>query len=1220
MAGMGQAMARSIVMSTLPRQSHSLRPSLLPFPGQRPASSSSSSFPPVSLRCLSTITIGCRRAPSPRSKPNPDHACSLRPVRQTPLPSLTQCRRNSSRSTGNPETSRAESSSRRREDEAEETEGEKAPSPIPIHPPAPIAPPSATAEVTPTLPGGKDPKPDAASIIKLLSLAKPQWKLLTVGVACLSVSTAVNLSIPWVIGRIIDFFAPGSDATLLFGLPLEKATGALAVVLLIGAAANSGRSIALRLAGQRTVASIRNQTYGKYLSLPPSHIETAGVGDALSRLGQDTSIVGQSLSENLGEGLKAILGAGAGIGAMYLISPTLTFVMLCIIPPIAVGTFFYGRFIRKLSLKTQEAMGGMSKLAEERLSAHRTVTASNTQLSERALYAGKVDGVYGLQKKETFANGIFQGANEVAGDIGMIGLLIYGGVLVRRGEITVGDMTSLFIYVNWIEWSLNTLAGFFTGLMKGVGASQRIIGLHALPSPIPLSVGEPVAKSRNGSIELRGVDFAYPSRPDAKVLNGLNLRIDKGERIALVGGSGSGKSSIQLLLLRFYDPTSGTVSFDGVDIKSFVPEAWRSRIGIVPQDPILFGGTIEQNIAYGHPNATREEIKVAARVAHCDFIEKLPQGYDTLITKNSLSGGQRQRIAIARALVGNPSVLLMDEATSALDSESERAVNAALNDLFANSDITVILIAHRLSSIASADRVILLDGGAVAEDGTYHDLITRRHGKFRKMVEGQLAKIEIGEPTSVVDPAAAPPPTIEAPPQADSESAAVRASSGSASSKERAAIAAASASGSSHQRRSAHTSAVPRPFFSSQPAPYSPPFKTVYGAANAPVPDLPDLHIPAPTAPNAPLSAYRPLTPLNLKRLLGIYSQLSKRNLTILMTLTATTGLALSPLPLSLPLLFNLTIGTLLTSAAANTFNQILEVPIDAQTPRTRVRPLCMRKITPFHAAMFGLICTITGGAILYWGCNPTTAALGLGNLVLYAGIYTPMKRFSVANTWVGAVVGAITPLMGWTATGGSLWPTSEQPLLLHWPWSSSSASDPEASALPNPLTPLTLFALLFSWQFPHFNALSHMIRPFYALSGYPMLSVLSPRLNALVSLRHALLLVPFTALLGPLSGSVDWSFALTSAIPNYIFVRDSWLFYKQTTEARAKRLFFVSLWYLPVVLGLMLVHKNAAQWLSRGSGTTAEESTVPETIGVRAVNDHVRKEQEEEGRLEARV
>jgi ABC-type multidrug transport system fused ATPase/permease subunit len=192
------------------------------------------------------------------------------------------------------------------------------------------------------------------------------------------------------------------------------------------------------------------------MSLPPAHIEQSGVGDALSRLGQDTSIIGQSLSENLGEGLKAVLGAAVGVGMMYLISPTLTLIMLVIFPPISASSYFYGKFIRKLSLKTQEAMGDMSKLAEERLSAHRTVTASNTQPSEEKLYAGKVNEVYGLQKKETVANGLFQGFNEVAGDVGMIGLLIYGGFMVKSGDVSVGDMTSLLIYVNWIEWSLNS--------------------------------------------------------------------------------------------------------------------------------------------------------------------------------------------------------------------------------------------------------------------------------------------------------------------------------------------------------------------------------------------------------------------------------------------------------------------------------------------------------------------------------------------------------------------------------------------------------------------------------------------------------------------------------------------------------------------------------------------------------------------------------------------
>ncbi|KAL7419863.1 ATP-binding cassette permease mdl1 [Cryptotrichosporon argae] len=987
------------------------------------------------------------------------------------------------------------------------------------------------------------PTADTSSILKLVSLATPQWKLITVGVACLVVSTGVSLSVPYVIGRIIDFFAPGSEQTLLLGLPLEQAAMALAGVLLVGAAANAGRSITLRLAGQKTVAQIRNKTYAKYLALPPSHIEQAGVGDALSRLGQDSSIVGQSLSENLGEGLKAVMGTVVGVGAMYLISPKLCAVMLLLFPPISIGSYYYGRYIRKIALKTQEAMGSMSKLAEERLSAHRTVTASNTQPAERGMFAAKVDGVFSLQRKETFANGIFQGANEVAGDLAMIGLLIYGGILVRRGEVSVGDMTTSLIYVNWIEWSLNTLAGFFTGLMRGVGASQRIIGLHALPSPIPLSVGE-AASTKPGSIELRDVSFAYPSRPDVKVLSGLNLRIDQGEQVALVGGSGSGKSSAQLLLLRFYDPTSGSVLFDNRDIRELEPESWRARIGYVPQDPVLFAGTIEENIKYGHPDASRADVVRAASIAHCDFIERLPEGYDTVITKAAMSGGQRQRIAIARALVGRPAVLLMDEATSALDSESERAVNAALEALFADSDITVILIAHRLSSIAAAERVVYLENGTVAEDGSYDDLISRPHGRFRRMVEGQMAKI--GAPAEDSDDSRAPAPE---PAKTDHRPAVqVRAK--------------ASSPFANGQRRMAHTHALR--------------IRTVAHAQSAPATfPLVPLDLPAPPPPS--FTSYKPVPPLTPRRLVSIYSALSKRNLSILMTLTATTGLALSPLPLSLSLLLSLTAGSFLTSAAANTFNQILEFPLDAQTPRTRVRPLVARRVSPFHAAVFGAVCAVVGGAVLWFGCNPTTAALGIGNLLLYAAVYTPMKRFSVWNTWVGAVVGAITPLMGWTATGGALWPTAAQPLVLHWP---GADLDSALTGAPNPLTPLTLFALLFSWQFPHFNALSHMIRPYYALSGYPMLSVLAPRLNALVSLRHALLLVPICSALAPLSGSVDWSFAATSALPNAVFARAAWQFWRNTNEATAKRVFFISLWYLPAVLGLMLVHKNVRGWL----------------------------------------
>lgn len=792
--------------------------------------------------------------------------------------------------------------------------------------------------------------------------------------------------------------------------------------------------------------------------------------------------------------------------------------------------------------------------------------------------------------------------------------------------------------------SASALNTFYAGLQKGVGASGRIISLLNVDSPIKLSQGTSVPRDGPGNIELRNVTFAYPARPDAKVLDSLNLRINQGERIALVGGSGSGKSSVQLLLTRFYDPNSGKVLFDGHDIRDFKPEAWRSLIGVVPQDPIVFGISMHDNIAYGHPNATRQDIQRAAKIAHCDFIDRMPEGYDTIIAKNSLSGGQRQRVAIARALIGNPAVLLLDEATSALDAESESAVNAALDNLFDNSHMTVILIAHRLSSIAQADRVVLLDGGKVVEDGSYYDLISRPHGKFRKMVESQMAKV--GEPASIG----------EEPAEAVAEEQEGESSSQSTSSPEahpaqteeqheqpsRPAAARSSRSPTASampfnggQKREMHTRsglnraqrrqlATDRPDAPPTVPPTPPPtvpsdaaatasttdsfaapsaaapqtepestdvaahneedgslvfveeatrFPSVFSASGRHKARLPDLDIPAALAPAAPIEDYKPPPPWTARRLISTYAALSKGRLSILMTLTATTGLALSPLPTSLELLLSLTAGTFLTSAAANCFNQILEAPIDAQTPRTRVRPLVTRRISPFHAAIFGAVCAVVGAATLYLGCNATTAALGVGNLVLYAAVYTASKRFTVWNTWIGAVVGAITPLMGWTATGGSLWPTWEQPLTFYWP-------SMEVADLPNPLTPLTLFALLFSWQFPHFNSLSHMIRKYYALSGYPMLSVLSPRLNALVSLRHAVLLVPFCSILAPLSGSVDWSFAATSLVPNAYFVRCAWGFYRHTTEAAARRVFFVSLWYLPAVLGLMLVHRYAGTWL----------------------------------------
>lgn len=390
------------------------------------------------------------------------------------------------------------------------------------------------------------------------------------------------------------------------------------------------------------------------------------------------------------------------------------------------------------------------------------------------------------------------------------------------------------------------------------------------------------------------------------------------------------------------------------------------------------------------------------------------------------------------------------------------------------------------------------------------------------------------------------------------------------------------------------------------------------------MPGFPELNVPAVRPPTQDPDAYRAWPKLTPARLYGIYLQLAKNRLSVLVTLTSTTGLALSPLPLSLPLLLSLTTGTYLTSAAANTFNQIVESPLDAQTPRTRSRPLVARRISAWHAFLFGASCAILGGAVLYYGCNPTTAALGIGNMVLYAGVYTPMKRFTVLNTWVGAVVGAIPPMMGWTATGAGIWPTREEPIKLFglpgwmnvmlgihtdeadddddddrvngensrrrpiWMYPADATVidytrgtlvPASAVSTPNPLVPWTLFLLLFSWQFPHFNSLSYLIRRAYALSCYRMLSVTNVRHNALVSLRHSFLLLPFCSVIAPLTGAVSWTFALTSAAPNGVMLARAWQFYRRMNDRTARRLFWVSLWQLPVVLVLTMVHKTDATW-----------------------------------------
>ncbi|KAJ7350634.1 P-loop containing nucleoside triphosphate hydrolase protein [Mycena albidolilacea] len=576
----------------------------------------------------------------------------------------------------------------------------------------------------------------ASSFGKIVALAKEEKKPLLMAIGLLFVSSSVSMSVPLTVGKLIDFF---SSANPQFPLDLSawQASSLLLVVFTVGALANAGRALLMRMAGQRIVGRLRERTYAAALEQEVEYVEK-GEGDVLSRLSVDTSVVGESVTRDLSDGLRAVVMSSVGLGAMFYISPTLTMLMLVVVPPVSLGAVFYGRYLKKLSNQTQEAVGEMTKVASESLSALRTVQAYNGHEQEQAKFHDRVDYVLTLAQKEATASAIFFGSTGWSGNLTILGLLGYGGTLVSQGQITVGELTSLLLYTAYVGNGLSMLASFFTSIMRGIGAGTRIFELLDRTPAIPPHTGVPVAPDRRGVLKFENIKFDYPSRKGVDILKGFNLEIPVGESVAIVGKSGGGKSSIHSLLLRYYDPVEGKITFDGQDIREFSIESWRNVIGVVPQDPVLFTGTIASNIAYGNKNATREQIEQAARDANCEFVWGMPQGFDTPIGRLSLSGGQRQRLAIARALLKKPALLALDEATSSLDATSEHRVNDAIDKILRNRHTTCLFVAHRLSTIARAERIVVLEDGKIVESGTYHQLVSRHDSRFRTLMAAQL--------------------------------------------------------------------------------------------------------------------------------------------------------------------------------------------------------------------------------------------------------------------------------------------------------------------------------------------------------------------------------------------------------------------------------------------------------------------------------------------------
>ncbi|KAH0273099.1 hypothetical protein KCU91_g6195, partial [Aureobasidium melanogenum] len=580
-------------------------------------------------------------------------------------------------------------------------------------------------------------------IWRLLKIARPELKVLSWAFLFLLISSSISMSLPFSIGKILDAAtkpAEGEGADLLFGMTMPVFYIALGSVLAIGAAANYGRIIILRIVGERIVTKLRSQLFRRTFIQNAEFFDANRTGDLISRLGSDTIIVGKSITQNVSDGLRSLVSAVAGFGLMGYVSLKLTGILALMFPPVAIGAFFYGRTIRTLSRRIQRNLGTLTKIAEERLGNVRTSQAFAGEQQEVHRYNTQVRKIFDLGKKEALISAVFFSSSGFMGNMTFLALLYFGGGMVKSGAISVGDLSSFLMYTAYAGSSLFGLSGFYSELMKGVGAASRLFELQDREPTISPTKGEPVTSAR-GDIVFKNVSFAYPTRPAVPIFNELDFTIKQGTNVAIVAPSGAGKSTVASLIMRFYTPAEGHVLIGGRDITTMNAKQLRRKIGYVGQEPVLFSGTVAENIAYGRPLATRAEIIAAARQANCQFISDFPDGLETHVGARGtqLSGGQKQRLAIARALLKNPDILILDEATSALDAESETLVNQALNSLLAGNN-TTISIAHRLSTIKRSDMIICIgNDGKVAETGTYKELSKKKEGAFSKLMEWQMS-------------------------------------------------------------------------------------------------------------------------------------------------------------------------------------------------------------------------------------------------------------------------------------------------------------------------------------------------------------------------------------------------------------------------------------------------------------------------------------------------
>ena len=567
--------------------------------------------------------------------------------------------------------------------------------------------------------------PPLAALRTLRGIARyvrPYTRQLVCAVAALAVAAGAILAVGQGLKGVIDHGFAGQDPAAL-----DRGLAVMLSLVIVMAVATFTRFYFVSWLGERITADLRRDVFTHLLRLPPSFFELMRTGDVISRLINDTAMLETVIGSSASMALRNLVLLVGGLVMLALTSGKLTLLVLLGVPAVVGPIVLFGRRVRRLARTSQEKVGDVGAYLDEALHEIRTVQAFVHEDEDRRRFRERVETAFMAARRRILQRALLVGVVIllVFGSIGVI--LWVGGHDVVGGRLTPGQLSAFVFYAIIVATAAGTISEVIGDVQRAAGATERLFELLAVEPAIvaprnPVALPTPAA----GRVSIEGVTFRYPSRRDAPALAELSLAIEPGERVALVGPSGAGKTTVFQLLLRFHDPDLGKVSIDGVDIRHADPQAVRRRIALVPQDPVIFAASVRENVRYARPDASNAEVHTACEAAHAvEFVERLPEGYDTFLGERGvrLSGGQRQRLAIARAILADRPILLLDEATSALDADSERAVQEALAHLIAGR--TVIIIAHRLATVRHADRIVLLDQGRLVASGTHAELVER---------------------------------------------------------------------------------------------------------------------------------------------------------------------------------------------------------------------------------------------------------------------------------------------------------------------------------------------------------------------------------------------------------------------------------------------------------------------------------------------------------------